>query len=827
MPLHDPQRAVFLPVLVPLGTTVPRSRRPYATWTLIGLTLAFFLAGLSSQGLVDGLAFFVQDRWYRHVSYAFVHEPTLTGTGHVFFNMLFLWIFAAPLESRSGPWRLVALYLAGAVAGSLSWSALQGVPKEPLLGSSAAVWAVVAAYLVLWPTSSVKFFFTILLLVTPIYARAWKMWALVFAAFYYLALGGLAWLAWFFDFKPVVGQVAWSAHLGGIATGIALTAAALALKHSNAETTDFVPEPAASAPAAKPAPPKPDPAAPAPPQWLPLHEAVIMGDRAAAIRIWRERMKPQPDACLMPGPQLDLARMLAREGRDDDAIEALDRLLRLHANCDLTALARIELAKILTDRGRNPERVAALLEQVETGNPSADLLAQVEEMRGRFKGPQAAAPKVRIEADDLPTVEVLPEEPDTPQQVSVLFGDVEDTDAFGVKLGKEEPPPPKPGFEDTTPPSEIASELAVFGTANPEAAPRPSDAAFKPHASVLKSESAARQDDEPFFNRQSILPRHETHDAPPRVVDESLESGGVQSFNSPRRNAYVALDMLDELDKAHVPRPEIFIGDITQYPYKPDSDETKELPLVLRPTLRYAAILTPGQPVDIQLVCSTLAPLLGLGPDPTHHALLRRRGILIEDLIAAEAEALARTLASAGQSVSLVAMDRTLDFGPPLDVLTYGDDGAAGRFSVAGQALVCRWSQAVCFAAGLVRLEPTAPGRAVLDLFFSQPRVHLRLWESTMVYPDRIAATARVLETIYAQAPTQAGKLPLRRDWCFRALANEISDHGKNAIRTRSLSDWIEQAMALPTAHFWSPIEYDNFLRWHLMAYYAPKKVYG
>lgn len=818
MPIHDPQRAIFIPVLIPLGTTVPRTPWTHATYALIGLNLAIFGIGLMSPGVVDGMAFFMQERWYRYVSYAFVHEPTLIGLGHVFFNMLFLWIFAGPLETRIGWWRITGLYLICAIAGAVCWSLIQGSPNERMLGSSAAVWGIVAAYLLLWPASSVKFFFTVLLLVTPLYARAWKMRALVFAGLYYAFLGGMMYLAWFMDFKPLVEHVAWSAHAGGIAAGIALTAAAFAVKGSGAEVAEpEADEPAPRPkpkqdepvlgnqpqPAEKPAAAKPKAPAPAAAKWLPLHEAVMLGDRAAAIRLWHEHMKPEPGECLMPGPQLDLARMLAREGRADDAIEALDRLLRIHPRCELATMARLQLAKIMADHGRNRETIAALLDQIENGNPAVDIIEEVEELRGMLSKPHVnalGAAKVVIEEEDLPGIDEPIEPPDEPQSASVLFGNPEDTDAFEVRFEKQAPEPRKPDYDDTTPPADVSKELAKFGTAGSEAAAKT--------GGKEKQHPRAKADEVPFFNRQSILPQFDQYDAPDRVMDESLEP-------------------LDELEKTHVPSPEIFIGDITQFPYKPDSEETEELPLVLRPTMHYAAILTPGRPVDIQLVCSTLAPMLGLGPETTHHALLRRRGILIEDLVAAEAEALARTLSTAGQSVSLVAMDKTLDFGPPLDVMTYHDEGPAGRFSVAGQALMCRWSQAVCFAAGLVRLDPTAPGRAVLDLFFSQPRAHLRLWESTMVYPDKIVATAKVLETIYAQAPSEFNRLPLRRDWCFRAMSNEIGDHGKNAIRTRSLSDWLEQAKPLPTSHFWSPIEYDNFLRWHLMAYYAPRKVYS
>ncbi|MCE5230114.1 rhomboid family intramembrane serine protease [bacterium] len=837
MPIRDPQRAFFIPVLVPLGTTAPANPAAFATYGLMTVNVIAFVAGLIAPGMIDHLAFYAQGAIYRAVTYAFIHEPSLIGFGHLFFNMLFLWIFAVPLESRIGSWRILVLYLICAVAGAIAWNVVQAAHGQPMLGSSAAVWGIMGAYLILWPYSSVRCYFVLLALIIPIFARTWNTLAILFPVLYYLCIAAMFFCAWLMDLDPLVEHVAWSAHVGGMLAGAALAGAAYGLgafwakkpepQPAGADADDFEvpsslpPTPPTTPPARpKPAPaPKPQTPAPVPPKWTALQEAVILGESDTAVRLWHEQMKPELNECLMPGPQLDLARMLSRAGQTDEAIEALDRLLRIHHNCELAPMASLELARLLLDNGRDPEIIASLLDAIEAANPAVDVLQEIEEMRSRLANPHPTPrPFAAPEEIPGPIQEPAEEEPVGPPGekpvASILFGDPDDTGGFDLKIEKSEPraKPPAPIEDDTTPPSEIKIQLAKFEGDDPDATRKP----FKPTPSAINATPDYKWDEDNLFDgRKSIL-------EPPsgRIRDESFEPPTPMPIARPEPIPAAP-------SRDHVPTAEIFIGGITHFPEQPDVSDTNEQPLFLRQSIRYAAILTPGRPVNIPLVCEVLRPLLGLGPEPTHHAILRRRGILAEDLLAVEAEALANTLRERGQSITIVAMDKHIDFGPPLDVMTYRSESAAGRFSVPGQALTCRWTTSVLFAAGLVRLNPTAPGRAVLDLFFSHPRVHLRLWESTMVYPDHIINTARVLETIYASSPSGIERLPLRRDWCFRALSAEIEEHGRNAVRTRSLSDWLGESLPLPTSHFRSQIEYDNFLRWHLMAYHAPKKTYG
>src|SRR5690606_9644203 len=79
---------------------------------------------------------------------------------HLFFNMLFLWVFGNEVEERLGKVGYLAFYLAGGVLAGLA----HALPADagPILGASGAVAGVTGAYLALFPMTDITiilFFF--------------------------------------------------------------------------------------------------------------------------------------------------------------------------------------------------------------------------------------------------------------------------------------------------------------------------------------------------------------------------------------------------------------------------------------------------------------------------------------------------------------------------------------------------------------------------------------------------------------------------------------------------------------------------------------------
>jgi membrane associated rhomboid family serine protease len=87
------------------------------------------------------------------VTYMLVHDPI--SPFHAILNILFTWMFGAEFEMRWGTKRFVRFYiLCGALAGVfvVAWSAvIPGEWDRVTLGASGAVYALIAAYAVIFP----------------------------------------------------------------------------------------------------------------------------------------------------------------------------------------------------------------------------------------------------------------------------------------------------------------------------------------------------------------------------------------------------------------------------------------------------------------------------------------------------------------------------------------------------------------------------------------------------------------------------------------------------------------------------------------------------
>jgi len=137
------------------------------------------------------------------ITYMFLHG----GWMHLIGNMLFLWVFGDNVEHAMGHLRFVVFYLACGVAGAVAHYLSVPDSTQPLIGASAAIAGIVAAYLMLFPRAKVW-----ILLLARIPIKLAAMWVLG------------AWVL--FQFVNVIistdPQTAWWAHVGGILAGAVL-----------------------------------------------------------------------------------------------------------------------------------------------------------------------------------------------------------------------------------------------------------------------------------------------------------------------------------------------------------------------------------------------------------------------------------------------------------------------------------------------------------------------------------------------------------------------------------------------------------------------------
>ena len=134
------------------------------------------------------------------------------GWGHLFSNMLFLWVFGDNVEHRVGHGRFFVFYLATGVAAALAHIYFNENSLIPTVGASGAISGVLGGYLVMFPRNRV-------------YVLTWGGVMAVPAIF---MLGLWILIQFVNGFGTVAattedaGGVAYLAHIGGFIAGMVL-----------------------------------------------------------------------------------------------------------------------------------------------------------------------------------------------------------------------------------------------------------------------------------------------------------------------------------------------------------------------------------------------------------------------------------------------------------------------------------------------------------------------------------------------------------------------------------------------------------------------------
>ena len=195
--------------------------RPVVTWSLIAINLVVFMIEFGTDTNLELMVYhygvtpaaFVGDGVIPGalppaltlVSYMFLHADI----GHIFGNMLFLWVFGDNVEEALGRLRFILFYLACGVVGAFAFIFSDPHSQTPLIGASGAIAGVVIAYVMLRPCAKI----TVLVTIIPLRISAY--W--VVGAFVIMQLASLA--------SSSKSDVAYWCHLGGMLTGGLLFAA--------------------------------------------------------------------------------------------------------------------------------------------------------------------------------------------------------------------------------------------------------------------------------------------------------------------------------------------------------------------------------------------------------------------------------------------------------------------------------------------------------------------------------------------------------------------------------------------------------------------------
>jgi membrane associated rhomboid family serine protease len=208
---------------------------PWVNISFILISIAVFLYQLSlGAGGTDHLNRFIVDyglvpcEYTNHCSpYVGTPSPVFVtlftsmfmhgGWAHIFFNMLFLWVFGDNIENSMGHFRYLFFYLICGLGANGLEIATATTSSLPGLGASGAIAGILGAYLMLFPTSRVSAILPIGFIPIPVRLPAWILigfWFVVQLLDGYVTLSNAA--------SQSTGGVAYWAHVGGFITGAVL-----------------------------------------------------------------------------------------------------------------------------------------------------------------------------------------------------------------------------------------------------------------------------------------------------------------------------------------------------------------------------------------------------------------------------------------------------------------------------------------------------------------------------------------------------------------------------------------------------------------------------
>lgn len=204
---------------------MPTRRFPAVTVWIIGVNVVVFIFQLSlgtalerfffQVGLIPAVLWGKAEPLYRGLNPVvtlftsqFVHGNVL----HLFFNMLYLWIFGNNVEDVLGHFHFLLFYLTCGLTAGLLHALVFPSSLIPTIGASGAIAGVMGGYLILFPYAKV-----IVMVFWGFFVQFLRVPAAMLLGFWVIVqiIYGLFSLA-----IPNYGGVAWFAHLGGFAMGV-------------------------------------------------------------------------------------------------------------------------------------------------------------------------------------------------------------------------------------------------------------------------------------------------------------------------------------------------------------------------------------------------------------------------------------------------------------------------------------------------------------------------------------------------------------------------------------------------------------------------------
>jgi membrane associated rhomboid family serine protease len=144
------------------------------------------------------------------VSSLFLHAGVL----HIAGNMLYLLVFGPAVEGRLGHARFIGFYLAAGIVACLATVAMAPQSPVPVIGASGAIAGVLGGYFVLYPGGRISTVLPASFMLRRVEIPAIVYLLIWFGLQLYSGISSGA-------SGPLLGGVAWWAHVGGFLFGVA------------------------------------------------------------------------------------------------------------------------------------------------------------------------------------------------------------------------------------------------------------------------------------------------------------------------------------------------------------------------------------------------------------------------------------------------------------------------------------------------------------------------------------------------------------------------------------------------------------------------------
>jgi membrane associated rhomboid family serine protease len=211
--------------MIPINDTEPSrySSIPFVTVILIVINTFILVWELTlPEEALNGLFWFLGSSssliWAREGGGVITSVTSMFLHGDIFHlggNMLFLWVFGRRVEDACGPARFLLFYLLAGTSANLITALVQPDSPVPGIGASGAIFGVMGAYLVLFPTGRIRGLWFIPLTPIPTWPRIRAFWFVL----YYLLIQIPPAINIYLTHDNNYGIGYW-AHLGGFAACI-------------------------------------------------------------------------------------------------------------------------------------------------------------------------------------------------------------------------------------------------------------------------------------------------------------------------------------------------------------------------------------------------------------------------------------------------------------------------------------------------------------------------------------------------------------------------------------------------------------------------------